>query len=156
MLKVQVTDDPRYYPRALTEKEKKALSVLDPIIDPVPSLTPMGRALKNFPDYPYEKTTKATKCANTQLIAMQIRPDLSALVDVFETSLKFCTPMIRFDGKLSPGESYLCPDIGYLWDTDEVIFNKINHLDCHKCTLAEEIFKKNSPKGWEMLKSRRI
>ena len=75
---IQVTDDKRYYPDPLSQKEKYWLSKLNAIIDTVPSdpsdkfkiLYPQGRALINHPDANWN--TIVPKCSNCILIAKQI------------------------------------------------------------------------------------
>ena len=74
---IQVTDDPRYYPDPLTDKEKYWLRKLVAIIDTVPSdpkdksrcLYPQGRVLVNHSDDNWN--TVGPKCANCILITKQ-------------------------------------------------------------------------------------
>lgn len=52
---IQITDDPRFYPQPLSEKQKYRLRKLDAVIEGVPGngnkcLYPQGRALENFDD----------------------------------------------------------------------------------------------------------
>lgn len=74
---IQVTDDPRYYPDPLTNKEKYWLRKLVAIIDTVPSdlkdnsryLYPQCRVLVNHADDNWY--TVGPKCANCILITKQ-------------------------------------------------------------------------------------
>lgn len=72
MVVIQVTDDPRFYPEPLTEKQRYRLGKLGAIIDCVPGvgdkcLYPQGRALENFSDSYWN--TIAPKCVNARLLA---------------------------------------------------------------------------------------
>ena len=69
---IQVTDDPRFYPQPLSEKQKYRLKKLDAVIEGVPGngnkcLYPQGRTLENFDDSWWN--TIAPKCVNVRLLA---------------------------------------------------------------------------------------
>lgn len=149
---VQVTDDPRFYPIALTDKEKYRLRKLDAIIDCVPTnqpnrnkcLYPQGRALENFNETWWN--TNAPKCANVRLIALQ-KPGITfgELIKLLMTAQKFCTPTISPKGEIKLGESALCPAVASIYDFDEEIMKKIRNSKCNQCTYSIGKFKTENP-----------
>lgn len=157
---IQVTDDERYYPDPLSQKEKYWLSKLNAIIDAVPSdpsdkskiLYPQGRALINHPDANWN--TIAPKCSNCILIAKQIfSGKFSDLVDTLSIHGRFCTPVIAPDGDIKVGESALCPSVSSIYDTDDEIMRKIRETKCHQCQIAWKRLKENNLMTYQMLKS---
>lgn len=112
---IQVTDDPRYYPDPLTDKEKYWLRKLVAIIDTVPSdpkdkswyLYPQGRALVNHADDNWN--TVGLKCANCILITKQTNCSFSNLVNHLLLRGKSYTQVIAPDGSIKIGESALYP-----------------------------------------------
>lgn len=88
MIMIQVTDDPRFYPVRLTEKQKYRLGKLGAFVDTVPGtenkcLYPQGRALLYYDNSWWN--TIAPKCANVRLLTRQgirtIHDILTALPD---------------------------------------------------------------------------
>lgn len=158
LILVQVTDDPRYYPDLLTNKEKYWLSKLGAIIEPVPSnpndkdrcLYPQGRALINHPDSKWN--TVGPKCANCILITKQY-PSITfnKLVNVLLAYGKICTPVIAPDGSIKIGESALCPAVASIYNTDLEIISKISNSKCHACKIPWEILKTSNPMAYDML-----
>lgn len=144
---VQVTNDRRYYPRVFVSSEILKLQRLGFIVDKVPQgLYYQGRAVENFPDFPYKKYTKAPKCANPKLLHYQL-PQAS-LRDICLTLMmhgKVCIPKVNPEGRLALGESDLCPPIGYIWDDDSVLFDRMEKLTCKKCKPSYENFLQSHP-----------
>ena len=155
---IQVTDDPRFYPDPLSNKEKYWLSKLDAIIEPVPSspydkdccLYPQGRALVNYPAAKWN--TVGPKCSNCILIAKQ-KPNatFSELVYILLSNKKVCTPVIAPDGGIKVGESALCPSVASIYDTVSVIMEKIRSCKCHTCSIAWERLRESKPLANAML-----
>lgn len=155
---IQVTDDPRFYPDPLSNKEKYWLSKLDAIIEPVPSnphdkdccLYPQGRALINYPAAKWD--TVGPKCSNCILIAKQ-KPNatFSELVYILLSNKKVCTPAIAPDGGIKVGESALCPSVASIYDTVPVIMEKIRSCKCHACSIAWERLRESNPLANAML-----
>ncbi len=149
---LQVTDDPRFYPESLSEKQKYQLKRLDAIIDRVPSdpveptkcLYPQGRALKNF-GAPYWRTI-APKCINARLAPMQIAGcTFAKLNEALAYAGKLCTPTIAPDGGIKLGESALCPSVASIYDTDKDIMDKIRNFKCLQCEISIDRFRKSNP-----------
>lgn len=155
---IQITDDPRFYPDPLSNKEKYWLSKLDAIIEPVPSspydedccLYPQGRALVNYPASKWN--TVGPKCSNCILIAKQ-KPNatFSELVYILLGNKKVCTPVIAPDGGIKVGESALCPSVASIYDTAPVIMEKIRSCKCHACSIAWERLRESNPLANAML-----
>lgn len=141
---IQVTDDPRYYPDPLTATDKAALKALKikTLFDEVENLVPLGRALENYPDFDYRKTTKVPKCTNTRLMLAQGITDLTKMTEAMTAHGKFCFPYIGADGSIRPGESLLCPSLGYIWEPETIIKN-LAKLRCKKCKIALKIAMSN-------------
>lgn len=150
---IQVTDDPRFYPNKLTEKQKYRLRKMGVILDIVPSapgysnkcLYPQGRALNNFDDSWWN--TKAPKCANVRLLSMQLPPTamLHDLVHIMTMSGKLCTPTISPKGEIKMGESALCPPAASIYDSGEEIMKKIRSFKCSACQIPLERLKETNP-----------
>lgn len=155
---IQVTDDPKYYPDPLSDKEKYWLTKLGAIIDEVPSdpvhgaklLYPQGRALKNHPSTHWN--TNAPKCANCILVAKQLHAgSFQNLVDTMMQHGRVCTPVIAPDGSIKVGESALCPSVASIYDTESEIMRKIRECDCHACTIAWKRLEQTNPLAYQML-----
>lgn len=155
---MQVTDDARFYPVPLTEKEKYRLRRLGAIIDTVPHhpddqtkcLYPQGRALINFPDANWN--TSAPKCGNIRLLVKQHRfHDIGELIIMLTALQKSCTPSITPSGGISLGESSLCPTVASIYDTSDEIMHKIQAFRCDKCQIPLEKAKEINPLAYAML-----
>lgn len=144
---VQITNDRRYYPRVFMTSEVLKLQRYGFIVDKVPGgLVALGRALENFPDYPYKKYTKCPKCTNLKLIHYQ-RPQMSLLevCTVMMLHGKVCEPKVNPEGRVCLGEHDACPNIGYIWDDDKVLFERMEKLTCKKCKPSYENFLQSNP-----------
>lgn len=158
-LLIQVTDDPRFYPDPLTDKERYWLKKLGAIVEPVPSnpadkescLYPQGRALSNFPDAKWN--TIGPKCANCILIARQ-KPNanFTDLVNSLFTVSKVCTPVIAPDGSIKIGESALCPAVATIQESDREIMEHIRNAGCRTCKIPWQRLKETNPLAYEILR----
>ena len=155
---MQVTDDARFYPVPLTEKEKYHLRKLGAIIDTVPHhpddptkcLYPQGRALINFPDANWN--TSAPKCGNIRLLVKQHRfHDIGELIIMLTALQKSCIPSITPSGGISLGESSLCPTVASIYDTSDEIMHKIQAFWCDKCQIPLDKVKRSNPLAYVML-----
>lgn len=158
---IQVTDDDRFYPDPLTEKEKYWLNKLGCIIETVPysqgdrnrCLYPQGRALENFDESWWN--TKAPKCVNCRLLAEQVYL-FEDMIHQLRLHQFYCTPVIAPDGSIKVGESALCPPVATIYDDDDTILNRIRNFRCSGCKIPIQILKENSPIVYEMLFSLRV
>lgn len=154
---IQVTDDDRFYPDPLSDKEKYWLKKLGATVEKVPShpldkekcLYPQGRALENFPDANWN--TIGPKCANCILIAKQGIDTFNGLVITLLSKGKVCTPVIAPDGSIKLGESALCPKVSSIYDSETEIMNKIKNHNCHSCKIPWEKLKETNPIAYQIL-----
>ena len=140
---IQVTDDSRFYPNKLDEKQKYRLKTLGAVIDSVPGdgdkcLYPQGRAAVNFDESWWN--TKAPKCTNVRAIAKQLKPfglnSIYQITNVLAEAQKFCTPVISPSGLIKLGESALCPNCSSIYKEEHEILEDILNFKCSNCTYA--------------------
>lgn len=158
-VQIQVTDDSRFYPDPLSDKEKYWLSKIA-IIDEVPGypgdkhkcLYPQGRAL-NYPENMYY--TNAPKCINCKLLVEQGINTLEDMCAMLFSHNKLCTPVIAPDGSIKIGESALCPPVATIYDSDHVIMKKIKNFNCMNCKYAWNRLKETNPTVYNYFVSRK-
>ena len=151
---IQITDDPRFYPQPLSEKQKYRLQKLDAVIEGVPGngnkcLYPQGRTLENFDDSWWN--TIAPKCVNVRLLAKQGVDSIRGIVNTLFRAGKVCTPSISPAGEIKLGESALCPSVASIYDTEQEIIEKIQRCRCQSCEYSWQQLKSTSIKAFEML-----
>lgn len=138
-LMIQITDDDRFYPTKLNQKQRYRLEKIGAVIEGVPGhkddrkrcLYPQGRALLNFDESYWH--TNAPKCMNCRLLSYQGINTFKDLVQTMTVYMKNCTPTISPLGEIKLGESRLCPSVATIYDSDDEIFNKIRNFDCNNC-----------------------
>ena len=147
---IQITDDERFYPTNLSQKQRYYLEKIGAAIDTVPGsnedrnkcLYPQGRALLNYDESYWN--TKAPKCVNCRLLAYQVINTFRDLVQMMTNHMKNCTPTISPLGEIKLGESRLCPPIATIYDSDTEIFNKIRNSKCSSCQESIKIFNRDN------------
>lgn len=154
MVLIQVTDDPRFYPQLLTEKQKYRLKKLNAIIEGVPGsgdkcLYPQGRAVENFDDSWWN--TIAPKCANVRLLSKQGIHSIQGIVMTLLQAGKVCTPSISPTGEIKLGESALCPSVASIYDDEEDIIKGILGCRCQSCKYAWEQMQSKNARAYQML-----
>lgn len=154
MVLIQVTDDPRFYPQPLTEKQMYRLKKLDAIIEGVPGsgdkcLYPQGRALENFDGSWWN--TIAPKCANVRLLTKQGIHSIHGIVMTLLRAGKVCTPSISPMGEIKLGESALCPSVASIYDDEEDIIKGILDCKCQSCKYAWEQMQSKNARAYQML-----
>ena len=126
---IQVTNDPRFYPDKLTEKELYWLNKIASDIDPLAGLPndkdrclyPQGRALENYSEKNWN--TIGPKCTNVRLLAKH-GFHLNGISMTLYLKGKNCTPAIAPNGDIKLGESALCPPVASIYDEERMILNK--------------------------------
>lgn len=149
-VKIQVTNDHRFYPQILDSTQiykLKKLGVSE--IDRVFGLYPQGRALINHSDAKW--LTVAPKCVNVRLLAKQGIKNFYELLNMLNTAGKFCTPTIALDGSIKLGESALCPDCVHINDDSDKIIEKIKKFDCRQCKIPLERLKTGNSAAYRLL-----
>lgn len=154
MVFIQVTDDDRFYPTKLTEKQKYYLRKLDAIIDNVPGddqkcLYPQGRALENFSEEWWN--TIGPKCGNVRALTLQGVTTIYGIVKNLMSVGKLCTPVIAPDGSIKLGESALCPSVASIYDEEDKIIKMIKECKCVQCNYAWNRFRETNPAAYELL-----
>lgn len=150
-LTIQITSDPRYYPRKVNIPKKIARHK-DVFIDKCPTLNPQGRALNLSNDKDFF-TTGAPSCCNARLVARQdIVKGMSfaEYITTLRKAGKMCIPSIDIDGSIKAGESRLCPAVGTIYDNPKDILKGIAKLECRNCTMAFEKFKEKHGDAYQM------
>lgn len=153
---IQVTNDPRFYPDKLTEKElywlNKIASTIDHLVglsnDKDRCLYPQGRALENYSEKNWN--TIGPKCTNVRLLAKH-GFHLNGISMTLYLKGKNCTPAIAPNGDIKLGESALCPPVASIYDEEKVILNKMKNFHCKQCTIAWEKLKENGPEIYQIL-----
>ncbi len=147
---LQITDDDRFYPTKLNQKQRYRLEKIGAVIDTVPGskenrnkcLYPQGRALLNYDESYWN--TKAPKCVNCRLLVHQGIHTFKDLVQTLTNGMKNCTPSISPNGEIKLGESRLCPSIATIYDSDVEIINKIRNCKCSNCQESIKIFNRDN------------
>lgn len=155
---LQITDDERFYPTKLDEKQRYRLNKIGAIIEGVPGngkrcLYPQGRALENFNEEWWN--TKAPNCTNVRLIANQ-KSNIS-FGGLCNTLFKYgfiCTPTITPRGYIKLGESNLCPPVANIYQSDKEIIENILNCKCSQCKVSLDILKDNNPLVYSMFMGR--
>lgn len=156
---VQVTYDPRFYPKRLSYVQCSKLrnAIKNVVIEEVPAygpskkqcLYPQGRAI-NYPESWY--FTKGPKCGNVRLLAKQTSTFMQLLMQL-TMHRKSCIPVIAPDGSIKCGESALCPAVASIEDSDSEIMQKIRNMSCQSCQYSFEQMRKTNPAAYNFLMS---
>ena len=132
-IKVQITNDIRYYPKRIKKVDHENFLYVDKLI----KLAPFGRALSN--NLKCDRTSPY--CFNARNIHSQVK-SFSNIIKVQEEQLhKFCTPMIDINGAISLSEMSSCYKIGTIYDTGKVLSKNIENMKCNKCKLFDNLSK---------------
>lgn len=139
-LMVQVTNDPRFYPKA-----PKAVSTDDPRVVFVPSLTvlvTLGRLKPSrLPASP--PVRKGPTSFNLRSITRSLGDVREALfmlrVRAAAGMSGHCSPSISSDGTIVAGETSNCFPVGNVHSTAEEITRKLVIMTCNKCGLVDNL-----------------
>jgi hypothetical protein len=129
---VQVTNDPRFYPRS-SPIVKHPKIVYETRLR---ALTLLGRAAKNK----MTGSGHAPQCFNLRSATRRIGNLHEAQAGNFHEAVIFlrskglyCTPSINIDGSISAGESPLCTKIGTVDDDFSTIGSNLCRMTCNNC-----------------------
>ena len=89
--------------------------------------------------------TTAPKCVNCRLMVYQGINTFKGIVQTMSGAIKNCTPTISPLGEIKLGESRLCPAIATIYDSDEVIIDKIKNCKCNNCQESIKILNNANP-----------
>lgn len=141
-LRIQVTNDPRYYPRQVCIPDD-IITRKEVLMGACPTLAPQGRAVLNFGLDQF--TVHAPGCFNTLFMAKQAYIKGNLLKDFFyflSANGKFCVPSVSITGEIKAGESDLCPAAASIYDKETDIFRKLVLFSCKNCKIGYEFLKK--------------
>ena len=125
---VQVTNDPRFYPRHVERFEHPKVAWETRIR----AVSPHGRARDNGLATP----RLGPECFNLRSLVRSTGSLLAARAHLI-TLGKMCTPSVNVDGSISAGESPSCKKIGYVTDSIETIEQNIRLMRCSRCGLID-------------------
>ena len=130
---VQVTNDPRFYPKRVDPFDHPKV-VFE---DRVRVLSPFGRA-KNSSSC----TRQAPTCFNLRSI-VRATGSLRVAIEVLAKRGRFCSPSVNVDGNVVCGEAPSCSSIGSVNDTLDEISKNIAELQCSRCGLVNNLDKRH-------------
>lgn len=127
---IQITNDPRYYPKPLDESSPLYLHPYVFVAHKVEHMTPQGRAVDN--GLPSKRV--ASSCINCRSFIHQLpQHAIEDVIYALEAEEKYCTPTIGVDGMIRAGESSLCPPFASVEDSNEIISKKLKAFRCNQC-----------------------
>lgn len=134
----QVTNDPRFYPKAPPRIEHPRVTY----IDELSVMIPMGRFEgQTHAEVP---TRRAPACFNLRSMTRSVRSAKQALAALRARAVSgglggFCTPSVCHDGTVVVGESRFCHPIGTVDSTEAEITEAICSVRCSKCGLINKL-----------------
>jgi len=127
-IKVQITNDPDYYPRALPYHPAMAHFSVERKVN---NITPLGRAKTNGL---VGRRRLAPTCYNLRAATLQLG-NLQAGVAYLRDRGYFCTPSININGSVAAGEAPFCQALGTVESGEHVLLRNIVWLGCNECGL---------------------
>ena len=128
--RVQVTNDPAYYPRhVLPVAHWKVLWETQ-----LRQVSPHGRA----PKYQIRTNRRAPECFNMRSLVRQLGSFHAARLMLLGSG-QMCTPSINVDGSISAGEVPECSKIGHVTDDIATIELNLRTLKCPRCGLVNNL-----------------
>lgn len=140
-IKVQITNDKRYYPKEIQHINHKSLIYESQIRQ----VSPIGRAKTNNIDC----NGKTPLCFNFRSVARSLRESMGKGIKLHDIIyylefklLRFCVPQIATNGEVKMGEFGGCYTIGTVESTDEEIINNLVNAKCNKCGMFDNLTEK--------------
>lgn len=125
---VQVTNDPRYYPRRIEQIEHPKVMYETHIRQ----VAPFGRAKTNG----ITTTRQTPLCFNLRSFSRSFK-SLSQGIMMQRMRASFCTPSVNINGDILAGESVSCCPIGNVRDSVTTLDDGIINLKCNRCGLVD-------------------
>jgi hypothetical protein len=125
---VQVTNDPRYYPRRIEQIQHPKVMYETAIRQ----VAPFGRAKTNG----IASTRQSPLCFNLRSFARHTKTLMNAVAMQRQRG-SFCTPSVSINGDVLAGESTSCCPIGNVRDSLEILNAGIINLKCNRCGLVD-------------------
>lgn len=143
-IKIQITNDPRYYPKRV-EKINHPLITYE---DKLRQISPFGRALEN--NIPI--TQQYPGCFNLRSVAGSSSTFEETIRTLRLVANRFCTPSINIDGFISAGETPFCRHIGTIYSSGHDLMINLKRLLCDQCGLDQNLTGEFKTK-WDTLNS---
>ena len=138
LLRVYVTNDPRFYPRPATFDftDERVF-----IRHRVTSLIPLGRAARRT--LPDDQPLKGPASFNLRSIT-RATGDLRRAIAVLRVrsgshGAGACTPSISEDGSIHAADSRFCFSIGTIDSPAEALTEALVHMQCNRCGLVDRL-----------------
>ena len=129
---VQITNDPRYYPRKITIWDHDKFYYIDSIL----GVSPFHRAVRNN----IEITRLSPLCFNFRSFCRNPNiKDFKKAIHALRLQKKMCTPSINIDGSIAAGESNACSIFGTIYDSNLALTNNLCELKCGNCGLYKDM-----------------
>jgi len=124
---LQITNDPRYYPKRIPKVDHSLLGYETHIR----TITALGRAKEN--DIPTNRI--APMCFNLRSLTKKY--GFWDSVRYLRSMKKFCIPSINIDGSIVVGEASCCYRIGTIESSDQELVQNLQRMDCNRCGMED-------------------
>jgi hypothetical protein len=129
--RVQVTNDPRYYPRRVDLGAPHPKIVEERTLR---MLSPFGRALTGE----FEFNRLSPLCFNLRS-ATRTYGSIVLGRHYLMSIGRFCSPSVNIDGTISAGETPSCHKIGTVWDGLDDLTEAVIEMKCGACGLRDNL-----------------
>lgn len=137
-IRIQVTNDPRYYPTAPTRVEDERITYIEAIT----TLLPLGRAARKK-GAPLVPVRQAPSSFNFRSLARGLGSFEKAVAALrfrfLEGKSGSCTPNITEVGDVLAGESRNCFKIGTIYSTHAELTENLLKMRCNECGLVDNL-----------------
>lgn len=140
---IQITYDSRFYPH---EIDLNHITKNYPDIateDTIRSVLKMGRAKTNGIELGIER--ESPFCFNMRSIVKISNQSLVSAAQLMEQKLKFCGWGIKPNGDVTLSESMLCPTVGNVSMSYDIIVDNVRQFRCMNCIYAVKLNKRGIP-----------
>jgi len=127
---VQITNDPRYYPRRIPEIKRDFFYVETNL---------RGiRACKRTKSAGIPSTMRAPSCFNLRSVTKAY--GFPQAIAVLESRYhRFCNPSINVDGSVRAGEPDTCYQLGTVYSSPDDIHTALKDMQCDECGMIENL-----------------
>lgn len=130
---IQITNDPRYYPRDLRLVQEIFTDQGWSFEDHIRLIFPCRRTKTAGLD----PTRQSPTCFNLRSATLQY--DLISAIIVLQNQGKLCSPSINTDGSIVAGESDTCFKIGTVDSTEGELDDSLRTIHCNRCGLQHNL-----------------
>ena len=130
---IQVTSDPRYYPKEIDVEALKGLPQVK-VERNIRSIFPCARTVKNQ----IVASRLSPACFNLRSAVRKLKDLRLARTELMLHGF-FCTPSVNIDGSIRLGEADTCHRIGNVKDSPNKILCGILDARCGRCGMADNL-----------------